>query len=161
MAYGVVRTDQLAGTRNPEKLVTLRYNDGTKEAEIENGMILTLDSLVDQDIWKAVAPAANQAKGKLVLVAAPEVMADEHKHNLTEFVNEAGADVRGYVLDTGDIYGVTADALDGTPDLTTNKYIVAQAKTTPKVGSSATNAIADLIDIDTVGLLTYYVFRVI
>lgn len=162
--YAVVRTDNLHGTYVGSALVSFRFYDATGEAAIENGNVVVLDSKlpeISRDMWKAVAPEAGAELGKLCLVAGVELVKDDNNANLDEFRNEAGANVRGYVLYSGDEFSVTAEALDGTADVATNKYIAVQAGTKWKVASAADGAIAELEAIETEGGYTYHVYRVI
>jgi len=167
MSYAVCRTDNLQGTSDGSKLVTLRYYDGSAYAAIDNGRIVKLDTLYStsyKDIWKAIKPTANDvaSNGKLVLVAGVELMYSELKHNFDEFQNAVDADIRGYVLQSGDVFSVTADAFTSAavPDLTTNKYITLPATSYMTRGSSDSNVFADLIAIEAEGGYTYYVLRV-
>lgn len=166
MAYAVVNRDQLSGTTDPTKLVSFRYYNGSAYAAIENGFIVSLDSLIEgeREIWKAVAPSANQALGKLVLCATPELMYNtlEYK-NLSDFINAAGSDCRGYILSSGDIFGVTVDAFaSDTAPTSTNKYItIAAATQSMTAGSSSTNARLEYIATESDNGYTYYVLRVI
>lgn len=161
MAYAIVRTDSMTATTVGSKLVTARYHNGSAYTAIQNGSILKLDSLIsgEKEVWKAIAPTANDTLGKLILVATPEVMYDERKVNLDEFTNAASADIRGYVITSGDVFSVTSEAFDAVPDLTTNKYLEVASAVTFKRASSATNARFDLIAIETVGSKTFYVLR--
>lgn len=163
MAHGVVRTDNLAGIYDGSKIVSIKFNNGTADAEIDNGSIVSLDAYLGQDVYKAVKPAAEQKLGKLVLVAGIELFKDGKKP-LDQWVNEAGVPCRGYVLQQGDVFSVTADVIHGTPDMTTNKYADIEAATTLKAGAAAgggkTN-FAELIAIENAGAYTYYVYRVL
>lgn len=162
--YAVVRTDNMRGTYVGSALVSFRFYDAAKEAAIENGNVVTLAARlpeVSRDMWKATAPAAAEKLGKLCLVAGVEVVYEDNNASLDDYINEAGANVRGYVLHSSDEFSVTAPALDGTPDEETNKYIEAQTGSTKwKVASEAENAVAELIAIENEGGYTYYVYRV-
>ena len=165
MAYGVVRTDNMYGTDVRAGLVSLKYFVSTTATAIENGNVVTLNGLIsgEREVFKAVAPAANTPLNEVVLVASPEVMYDEHKHNLDEFVNEAGAIARGYRLHKGDIFSVTADALSAASDITVGDIVELQAGTKLKVVGSATastTTVGKVIAIDNVGRYTYYVILV-
>lgn len=167
MAKCVVRTDNLQATFDGSKLVTFRYNNGTDYSDaLQNGRIVVLDGLIsgEKEIWKGVKPTANdKTAAGIVLVAGVELMYDEHKHNLDEFENAAGADIRGYVLQKGDVFAVTADAFTSSevPDLTTNKYLVTAGTGLIARASANTNAFAQLIAIEAEGGYTYYVLKVI
>ena len=164
MSYSVVRLDNMAGTTNGTKLVSLKFYNGTAYAAIENGSIVTLDSLIDREVWKAVAPTADQTLGKLVLVATPELWYDTYNNkNLDDFTNAAGVAARGYILCSGDEFGVTASAFaGGTAPTGTNKYItIAAAVKGLTAGAVSTNARAEYITTESVDGFTYYVLRVL
>lgn len=163
MAYAIVRTDNMAGTVVPSKLVSAKYFASDTATAIENGNIAVVDSLVtgEREIYKVVNPAVNSKIGSIILVATPEVMADERKRNLDEFINEAGRAIRGYVLDHGDVFSVTAEALSGDP--TVGSIVEAQADTKLKVVSALTSGstqIGKIIAKETVGSKEFFVIRV-
>ena len=109
MAYGVFRSDLMTGTNVGADLVSLKYmGSGSTATAIENGCVVALDGLMtgEREVWKAVTPAANTDKNKIVIVASPEVMYDERKKNLDEFINEAGTIARGYIPHSRDIFSV-------------------------------------------------------
>lgn len=160
MAYAVVRTDNLSGIIDGARLATVHFYNGANKAAIENGNIISLNGLDEPGVYKAIAPTANQGLGKLALVATPEIMSDRQYKNLDDFINAAGAEVRVYILHSGDVFSVTAEALDGTVGNTTVGVEV-QAGTKLKVVTSATNAVADYLGSDVENGYTYYKFRVI
>ena len=98
--YCVIRTDLMAGTKNPDQLVSVRYYADEAVAEVENGVIVELKGYEDgqREVMKAVAATAESNLADCAVIAAPEVMYDERKKNLDEFINEAGKAVRGYTL---------------------------------------------------------------
>lgn len=162
--YAVVRTDNLRGTYVGSALVSFRFYKDGEEAALENGNVITLDSKmpeISRDMWKGVAPAADEKLGKLCLVAGVELVYEDNNADLDDFRNEAGSDVRGYVLHSGDEFSVTERALSAKPDAETKKYIAVQADTKWLVSASADNAVAELEAIETEGGYTYYVYRVI
>lgn len=103
MAYTVIRTDLMSGTKQPADLVSLRFYDASgKVAEVENGVIVELNGYEDgeREIMKATAATASSDLNDCAIVAGVEVMYDERKKNLDEFINEAGKATRGCVLPT-------------------------------------------------------------
>ena len=169
MAYAVVRTDKLTGTDDRARLVSVRYQpvDSTSNenvaTEIENGNFVLLAGLEDgaREIYVGVEPTASSALTDVVLIASPEVMYDERKKKLDEFINVAGKAARGYRLHSNDIFSVTADALDGTP--AKGKIVELQGDTKAKVVASATSGstvIGKIIDVNVVGRYTYYAIEV-
>lgn len=173
MAYGVVRTDNLWGTDVRAGLVSIKYivtqGEGAQakdvETEIENGCVLKVGPLMDgeREIFKGSAPAANDALSDIVLVASPEVMYDERKRNLDEFINEAGKPCRGYRLHKGDIFSVTKDALEGKAKPAVGDAVELKAGIKLNVAATATNGstvVGKIIAVDVVGRHTYYAILV-
>jgi hypothetical protein len=166
MSYGIVRLDRVSGTKDPAKLISAKYLDGATETAIDNGNFIRLNGILsttNREVFKGVKPAANTALSDVALVASVELMYDERKKNLAEFRNEAGDIVRGYILEKGDIFSVTADALSAAATIAVGNIVELQADTKAKVVTTLTvgsTQIGTVIGIETVGTLTYYVIRV-
>ena len=165
--YGVVRTDLLTGTDSASRLRSVRYlgADGATPTAIENGSFAKLTNLMDgeRELWIGKVPAASDALADIVLIATPEVMYDERKKNLDEFINEAGRDSRGYVLHQGDMFSISAEGLDiatgATPAV--GWVVVLQANAKAKLAASATGTkIGTVVAIETTSRYTYYVIKV-
>lgn len=163
--YAVVRTDNMFGTDVRAGLVSLKYMgaEGSTPTEIQNGSVVLLDSLMEgeREVFKAKDPTGNEAMKDIALVASPEVMYDERKRNLDEFVNETGKIARGYHLHNGDFFSVTAEALDGSPSV--GNVVELQAGPKLKVVGSATSGkttIGTIHAIETAGRYKYYVVKV-
>ena len=133
---------------------------------IENGNVVKVGALMtgEREVYKATAPAANTPITEIALIADPEVMYDERKKALYEFINEAGDIVRGYRLHTGDIFSVTAEALaTSLSAIEVGNVVELQAGTKLKVTSSLTansTQVGTIIDINVVGPYTYYAIQV-
>lgn len=113
MAYAVVRTDNLAGTTVGSLLRTAKA-----EVDIQNGSVIKVVELLPDEREKFKAEeAADAAMGEYALVASVEIDYENHYANLDAFTNKAGALMRAYVLTHGDTFGVTAEAIDGTPEV--------------------------------------------
>lgn len=174
MAYAVVRTDRMFGTDNRAGLVSVRYNTATgqggalENAAIENGNVVKLGALEtgSREVYTGTVPAANTAIGEIALIASPEVMYDERKKNLDEFINEAGKISRGYRLHSGDIFSVTKAALAGAATPAVGDVVELKADTKLNVKAAATGAtdgstvVGTIIDINVVGRYTYYAIQV-
>lgn len=163
MAYAIVRTDRLSGTKDPSQLKSVRYmGSGSTETAIENGNVVVLGDLTaDREVYKALTPAASNVLDDLYLIASVEMNYDERKKNLNEFRNEVGKTARVYKLHAGDEFGATAEAFTGTPKV--GDFALIQASTKLKASTAHTagaNAIGKFIAIETVGAETYYVIRV-
>ena len=167
MAYGVVRTDNMFGTDVRAGLVSIKYMgaDGKTDTAIENGNVLKVGALMEgeREIFVGAAVAANTPLSDVVLVASPEVMYDERKRNLDEFINEAGKPCRGYRLHKGDIFSVTKDALEGKAKPAVGDVVELKAGTKLNVAASATSGstvVGKIIAVDVVGRYTYYAILV-
>lgn len=168
--YGVVRLDLMDGTDVGAQLCSLRYQVSGKDTEIQNGSVVKLGNLLagEREVYAATDVAANDKLKDVVLVASPEVMYDERKKNLDEFINEAGDDARGYRFHMHNVFSVTAEALtyatkSGAPDIEVGYAVELAAGNKLKVASSATASstqVGKIIAIDIVGRYTYYVIRV-
>ena len=116
--HAVVRTDNLGGTKNGEQLASVIFYSNDAPAEIDNGNIVVLGEKLSREAYKATAPAAGAVKEDLYVIAEEELFYDQTvAHYLTEWVNEAGKVIRAYSLDSKGGYSVTAEALDGTPEV--------------------------------------------
>lgn len=165
MGYGVVRTDNMTGTDVRAELVSVRYQPSDVNTAIENGNVVKLGNLEtgSREVYKGLTPAANDSINDIVLVASPEVMYDERKRNLDEFINEAGTIARGYHLHKKNIFSVTIDALDGNEEPAIGDIVELKAGTKLNVVDSLTNGstqIGKIIDINVVGKYTYYAIKV-
>lgn len=175
MAKGVVRTDKMFGTDNRTGLMSIKYmGSGTTATEIQNGMVAAIDGLltdngvvVSREVYKAVTPAANTARAKLVLIATPDLEYCPCK-SITDFTNEAGDLARVYSLEAPDqIFSVTKDVLDGVSAPAVGDLVEAKAGTKLNVVAKATGYTAnsthvgEIIQIETAGNLTLYVIQTV
>lgn len=114
--YTVIRTDLLSGTNVAADLVSLRvYDADDNPIAVENGTIVELQGYEDgqREVMKAVLATADSKMEDCVIVATPEVMYDERKKNLDEFINEAGTICRGYIPRSRNMYSITAPGFVG------------------------------------------------
>ena len=167
MAYGVVRTDLMAATdvRGGASLVSVLYAPSNTATAIENGNVVLLNGLKtgEREIYNGVTTAANSPLEDVVLIATPEVMYDERKHNLDEFRNEAGKISRGYHLHQNDCFSVTKDALDGATTPAVGNIVELKAGTKLNVVATLTTnstRVGTIIAVETAGKYTYYVIKV-
>jgi len=167
MAYGVVRTDNMYGTDVRAALVSIKYmgDDGATPTEIENGCVLKVGALMDgeREIYIGSAVEAGDSLNDIVLIDSPEVMYDERKRNLDEYINEADKACRGYRFHSGQIFSVTKDALVGAETPKEGDIVELAAGTKMSVAESATSGsttVGVIIAVDIVGRYTYYAIRV-
>lgn len=157
--YAVIRTDLMHGTKNPDALVSLRFYDNDVAAEVENGVIVELKGYEDgqREVMKAVAATADSDMADCAVVAAPEVMYDERKKNLDEFVNEAGKAVRGYRLIDRNLFSLTAEGfVGGTVPAKNGKVGIGAGG---KLDASKTG-FGECVHIETAGRYTYYTIKI-
>lgn len=163
--HAVVRTDNMTGTQVRSQLVSVKYMgaNGSTPTEIDNGNVVKAVDYVsgEREVFAGTVPAANTALSDIILIASVEVMYDERKKNIDEYVNEAGKICRGYRLNSGDIFSITAEALTGTPAKGNIVELAAGTKLKAVTsGTSGSTAVGKIADVETVGRYTYYVIKV-
>lgn len=167
--HAVVRTDLMSGTDVRADLVSIKYMgaDGKTPTDFDNGNVLKVGSLMDgeREIFTGSAPTAGDDLNDIVLVATPEVMYDERLRNLSDFYNVSGKPARGYHLRSGNMFSVTADALDGTFTATDakDKVVELQASTKMNVVDSLTSGstqVGTIVAVEIAGPYTYFVIKV-
>ena len=131
--YACVRTDNMSGTILGKNIVSAKF-----DGEIENGNIVVIGDLLEgeREVREATAPTAASELRNLALVATPEVVKEKAYHTLADFVNQEGDIIRAYRLISGDMFSVTAEALEGTAEV--GSIVEAQASTKMKVVAEAT-----------------------
>lgn len=157
--YCVIRTDLMSGTKQPADLVSLRFYADDAVAEVENGVIVELKGFEEgqREVMKAVAATADSNMADCAVVAAPEVMYDERKKNLDEYINEAGKAIRGYRLTDRNMFALTAEgfvnktapALDGKVGIGANGKL-----------DAAKTGFGECVHIETAGRYTYYTIKI-
>ena len=156
----VIRTDLMHGTKNPDMLVSLRFYANDAVAEVENGVIVELKGYEDgqREVMKAVAATADSNLADCAVIAAPEVMYDERKKNLDEYINEAGKAVRGYRLVDRNIFSLTAEGFVGgtAPALNGKVGVGANGKL-----DAAGTGFGECVYIETAGRYTYYTIKIV
>lgn len=160
MAYCVIRTDLMSGTKQPADLVSVRFYDADGNmAEVENGVIVKMEGLEDgqREVRKAVAAKAGDDLSKCAILAAPEVMPDERKKNLDEFINEKGKAVRGYLFRSNNIFSVTKDGfVNGSVPTKGAEVGIGE---NGKIDAAGTG-LGVCFDIENVGRYTYYAIEI-
>ena len=160
MAYTIIRTDLMSGTKQPADLVSLRfYNAADEQAEVENGVIVQLQGYEDgeREVMKAVAATAGADLNECAIVAGVEVMYDERKKNLDEYINEAGKAVRGYIPRSRNVFSVTKEGFVGGS--------VAEKGAEVGIGEggkidAAGTGLGTIMAVEMAGRYTYYVVKI-
>ena len=165
--HAVVRTDLLDGTDVRGQLVSVKYMgaDGNTPTEIDNGNVLKVESLIDGDreVYVGAIPTADTDINDIVLIASVEVLYDEHKKNLDDYVNEEGKICRGYRLRHGNTFSVTKEALDGVESPAKGNIVELKASTKLNIVEAATSGstvIGKILDVEVGSRYTYYVIKI-
>ena len=114
--YAVITREAMASEYDGTKRKSAKFYNGSSPAEIENGMVVKIAGTIpgEREVLKVVAPEGNEDVADLWIVTTPEVVADERKKNLSDFVNEAGQIITIDKLMPNDIFSLTAEGLAGT-----------------------------------------------
>lgn len=160
MAYCVIRTDLVSGTKQPADLVSLRfYNAEDEKAEVENGVIVHLQGYEEgeREVRKAVAATAGADLNECAIIAAPEVMYDERLKNLEDFINEKGKAVRGYIPRSRNTFSFTKEGfVNGVvPTVDAEVGIGANGKI-----DAAGTGLGKCVHIEQVGRYTFYAIEI-
>lgn len=161
MAYCVIRTDLMSGTKQPADLVSLRfYNAEDKVAEVENGVIVELKGYEEgqREVMKAVAATSASDVANCAIVAGVEVMYDERKKNLDEYINEAGKATRGYIPRNRNLFAVTKEGFVGGTVPTVGDAVGIGAN--GKLDAAGTG-FGECVHIETAGRYTYYTIKIV
>ena len=139
MAYCVVTREKMQSEWVGKDRISLKYRPSGVETSIENGNLVLVGSLIDgeREIYDSGTPAANSPLKSIALITTPEVMADERKKNLSDFINEAGDEITGDKLYSGDIFSLTVEGFTGVP--AKGKIVELQAGTKLKVVDTLTS----------------------
>lgn len=143
MAYACVRTDNMSGTTIGKDLVSLKYfNAEDKEAAIENGNVVLVGAYLEgqREVRKATAVAADSKLADVALIANEEVLKTKTHNTLSEYINEAGQNVRGYRLVSKDIFSVTKEAFVDASAAKVDAVVELAAGTKLSAVASATDA---------------------
>lgn len=112
MAYTVIRTDLLSGTKQPADLLSVRVYDAEGNMiDAENGVIVKIGALEEgeREVYKATLATANDPLYECAILAGVELMYDERKKSLDEYINEAGKAVRAYIPRTRNMWSITKE----------------------------------------------------
>lgn len=159
MAYTVFRSDLLSGTDVAADLVSCRvYDAEDNKIAVENGTIVELQGYEEgeREVMKAVLASASSKLSDCAIIGTPEVMYDERKKNLDEFINEAGSICRGYIPRSRNMFSVTKDGFVGgsVPAKDAEVGIGANGKI-----DAAGTGLGTIMAVEIAGRYTYYVVK--
>lgn len=106
---------------------------------------------------KAVAATADDDLNECAIVAGVEVMYDERKKNLDEYINEAGKSVRGYIPRSRNIFSVTKEGFVGGTAPTKGAKV--GIGTGGKIDAAGTG-FGTCVDVEVAGRYTYYAIKI-
>lgn len=160
MAYCVFRSDLLSGTDQAADLVSCRvYDADDKPIAVENGTIVELKGYEDgqREVMKAVLATASSKIYDCAIIGTEEVMYDERKKNLDEFINEAGTICRGYIPRSRNMYSITKEGfVGGTAPAKGDEVGLGVGG---KVDASGTGY-GTIMAVESAGRYTYYVIKI-
>jgi hypothetical protein len=160
MSKAIVILENVAATKNPALIKSVKYQVSSADTAIQNGQVVAIGALAsgEREVHLATTPAATTTY--FGLTCTPEVMYDEKKQ-MDEFENAAGAISRVVILQKGDVFAVTAEGFDTTPAV--GKLVELAAATTLKVVASATSGstqVGKIIEVETINGKTFYAVEV-
>ena len=158
--YSVVRTDLMSGTKQPADLVSFRfYNAEGEVAEIENGAIVELKGYEEgeREVMKAVAATSASNLADCAIAVGVEVMYDEREKNLSDYINEAGKIVRGYIPRSRNMFSVTKEGFVGGTVPTKGAAVGIGAN--GKIDAAGTG-LGKCVAIEATGRYTYYTIQI-
>jgi hypothetical protein len=164
MAYGVVRTDLMSN--DALNIISAKYLPSATATAIDNGSVVKIGALVtgETNVFTADTPARDDALSTVALVASVELTDDPRVRKYSEFQNAAGDVIRCYKFVSGSIFSVTIDALDGDSSPDVGDVIELKAGISLNVADSLTSGstkVGDIIAIDVVDGVNYYVIKVV
>lgn len=160
MAYTVFRSDLLSGTDVAADLVSCRvYNAEGNKIAVENGTIVELKGYEEgeREVMKAVLATASSKLDDCAIIGTSEVIYDERKKNLDEFINEAGSICRGYIPRSRNMFSVTKTGFVG--GVAPEKDAKVGIGEGGKIDSAGTG-LGTVVAIEAAGRYTYYVIKI-
>lgn len=152
MAYAVVKREAMASENVANLRKSFKYLPSGTATAVENGNVVKATSVIsgERELLEGSTPLVNTELKDILLVTTPEVMADERKKNIDEFINEAGAIATGDRLISGDIFTVTADAFTAAATVVVGDVVELAASTKLKVVASATGLTSGSTQVGTI-----------
>lgn len=113
--YAVMRTDKMHGTTDLSSLVNVKISE-----DLQNGTIVKLGALAtgEREAYVATKASASDALKDVAILCGPELMYDERKKNLHEYINEVainGGIYRAFKFFSGDEFSLTKEAFVTAP----------------------------------------------
>ena len=144
--YAVITREKMASEFDGTLRVAVKINE-----ELQNGSVVVVGDLVagEREVFATSAPEADTTIDEIAILTSPEVVADERKKNLSDFVNPVTKPATADYLVKRDIFSLTAEGFDGTPAV--GNVVELQA------GSYKFNAVASATGATVVGKIVDFV----
>ena len=108
-------------------------------------------------VFMAIAATSSDSLNDCAIAAGVEVMYDERKKNLDEYINDAGKIVRGYIPRSRNIFSVTKEGfVDGSVPEVGGKVGIGEGG---KIDASGTG-LGTCVHIEVAGRYTYYAIQI-
>lgn len=161
--HAMFRSDNLAGTTQGKYLASVCL-----PAECDNGCVVIVGDLKanEREVKNCSAPTGDEALGTIAVLGSEEVVKSKAFNTVGGFTNASGSIARAYILEKGDVFSVTADALtvaDGVTITAGSTLFELQAGYKLKAVASATSGkttVGKCEAIESDGATTWYVIRV-
>ena len=152
--FPMFRADNLAGTTQGKYLASVRMTE-----DLANGSIVVPGAYEAgaREVRVCTAPESGAAIGKIAILGSEEVNKDVKIDTVGGFTNKAGTIARAYILETGDIFSVSAEGFAAAPSVGATVKVAAGAY---KLGTTGDITIGQCVAIEQDGATTWYVVRV-
>lgn len=159
MGYTVFRCDNMPGIDNRADIMSVKVVNSNGEAvAVENGAIVKIGAIVpgQRELHYATLATNSDAVADCAVIGTSELMYDERKKNLDEFINEAGKPALAYLLRHEGWFSVTAEGfVDGSvPAVDAKVGIGANGKI-----DAAGTGLGTCVAIEKAGRHTFYVIE--
>jgi hypothetical protein len=148
MAIKIARKDKLVGGYNGNLESVIVHDQAGNPVATSNGVFVVLEGLMEgqREVKKArLATEADKAKDVL-FIHNSEVMYDERKSKLEDFVIEAGKVARAYRLYDGDIVTLTVDLFAGAVAVGEDLVVVANGLIGNGVDETGAKVVFEVIE---------------
>ena len=147
MAYAIFNSDLMTAITDASKHVFFKITGSA----VQNGNVVKIGTLVsgERNVYTYETPARDTALTAIAILTTPELMSDERKKNLNDFINDVDTIARGFMFEKGDVFSVTTDGLTGT-DIAAGDIVELAASTQLKVVAALTGLTAGSTKVGTV-----------
>ena len=110
--YAVITREKMVSEYDGTKRIAVKIDE-----ELQNGSVVVVGDLVagEREVFATSAPEADTTIDEIAILTSPEVVADERKKNLSDFVNPTTKPATGDYICKKDIFSLTAEGFDGEP----------------------------------------------